>query len=128
MNAATITLERIVSDRGSRYAATLAPARDRAEAGAVVAALCRKGKYRRATHHSWAVLPSDGALLGDDDGEAGASAIIRAELEQAGLHDHVVIVTRWYGGTHLGADRFRHVRSAARAVIAARTAGTGHGG
>ena len=35
-------------------------------------------------------------------------------LDRAGLQDHVVIVTRWYGGKHLGGDRFRHVADAVR--------------
>lgn len=121
--SAPLVLDRVISDRGSRYAVTVAPADDRAGAEAAVAALCRKGKFRRATHHSWAIWPGDGAMLGDDDGEGGAAPIIRAELEQAGLRDHVVIVTRWYGGTHLGADRFRHIRQASRMAISAWQAG-----
>ena len=38
-------------------------------------------------------------------------------LERAGLVDHVVIVTRWYGGKHLGGDRFRHVADAVRLYL-----------
>lgn len=29
----------------------------------------------------------------------------------------VVVVTRWYGGVHLGGDRFRHINNAARQVL-----------
>lgn len=112
-----LTLDRVVTDRGSRYAVTIAPAADRTAAQAVVADLCRKGKFRRATHHSWALLTSTGEALGDDDGEAGAAAILRAEVETAGLVGHVLIVTRWFGGTQLGGDRFRHIRTAAREGI-----------
>ncbi|WP_374797032.1 YigZ family protein [Paracoccus zhouxuedongae] len=112
-------LDKLLSDRGSRYAVTVAPAATRAQAQAVVAELCRKGKFRRATHHSWALLTPTGEPIGDDDGEAGAWPILRAELEAAGLHGHVVIVTRWFGGTHLGGDRFRHLRTAARAGVEA---------
>jgi putative IMPACT (imprinted ancient) family translation regulator len=32
-------------------------------------------------------------------------------LERAEICDHVIIVTRWYGGKHLGGDRFRHVQT-----------------
>lgn len=49
-----------------------------------------------------------------DDGEAGAGQIILDMLQNARLADEVVIVTRWYGGKHLGGDRFRHVASAVR--------------
>jgi len=27
---------------------------------------------------------------------------------------HIIVVTRWYGGKHLGGDRFRHVQTAVR--------------
>lgn len=118
-----LILDRVLSDRGSRYAVTVAPTADRAAAQAAVAALCRKGKFRRATHHSWALVTAQGESVGDDDGEAGAAAILRAELEAAGLTGHAVIVTRWFGGTQLGGDRFRHIRTCARAGIAAWRAG-----
>ena len=35
--------------------------------------------------------------------------VILRMLEREGLSDHVIVVTRWYGGKHLGGDRFRHV-------------------
>ena len=40
-------------------------------------------------------------------------------LERAELRNHVVIVTRWYGGKHLGGDRFRHVQEAVRTYLEA---------
>lgn len=33
------------------------------------------------------------------------------------LTDILIIVSRWYGGIHLGADRFKHYSSAARDLI-----------
>ena len=38
-------------------------------------------------------------------------------LEGAALENHIVVVTRWYGGKHLGGDRFRHVQNAVRAYL-----------
>ena len=46
-----------------------------------------------------------------------AGNVILRMLEREGLRDHVVIVTRWYGGKHLGGDRFRHVQTATRAYL-----------
>jgi putative IMPACT (imprinted ancient) family translation regulator len=54
-----------------------------------------------------------------DDGEAGAGAVILRMLEREGLKDHIVVVTRWYGGVHLGGDRFAHVVTCTRAALAA---------
>ena len=31
--------------------------------------------------------------------------------------DRVVVVSRWYGGVHLGPDRFKHINNAARMVL-----------
>lgn len=110
-------LEGIVSDRGSRYAAAGGTASTRAEVDALLATLRRNKRFAKATHNSW------GAILGgepvkNDDGEAGAGAIILAELQAAGRENTLLVVTRWYGGKHLGGDRFRHVRTAARAWLA----------
>ena len=74
-------------------------------------------KFAKATHHSWGLLCAGGALA-RDDGEAGAGAVIVRMLERAGLRDHVVVVTRWYGGKPLGGDRFRHVQEAVRVYLA----------
>ena len=108
--------DRIISDRGSRYAVSGAPARSRDDVAALLAGLKRNKRFARATHHSWAAI-MDGQPVKDDDGESGAGALILQMLERAGLHDHVVVVTRWYGGRHLGGDRFRHVAGAVRLYL-----------
>ncbi|TDE36689.1 YigZ family protein [Antarcticimicrobium sediminis] len=106
----------ILSDRGSRYAVSGAPVRSRAEVDAVLAALKADRAYAKATHNTWgAVLPT-GALK-SDDGESGAGMVILRMLERAGLENHLIIVTRWYGGKQLGGDRFRRVQDAVRAYL-----------
>jgi len=40
-------------------------------------------------------------------------------LEREELRNHVVVVTRWFGGKQLGGDRFRHVQEAVRTYIKA---------
>ncbi|MEZ5883264.1 MAG: YigZ family protein [Paracoccaceae bacterium] len=121
-----LVVEDILRDRGSRYAVSGGPVADRAAAGAFLAALKTRKRFAKATHNSWAVLfsnPEDAAQpepVKADDGEAGAGAIILQELQAAGLHDHIVVVSRWFGGVHLGGDRFRHVRTAVRLYLARR--------
>ena len=75
--------------------------------------LCRSKNFARAMHNTWAVLLPEGPLK-NDDGEAGAGMVIVRMLEREGLQNHMVIVTRWFGGKHLGGDRFRHVQRAVR--------------
>ncbi len=91
--------------------------RSRAEVDAFLKQLKRKKKYAKATHNTWAALLPD-APLKADDGEAGAGMVILRMLERAGLENHIIVVTRWYGGTKLGGDRFRHVQDAVRAYLA----------
>ena len=79
----------------------------------MIKSLCRSKNFARATHNTWAVLLPEGPLK-NDDGEAGAGMVIVRMLEREGLQNHMVIVARWFGGKHLGGDRFRHVQSAVR--------------
>ncbi|WP_294923431.1 YigZ family protein [uncultured Paracoccus sp.] len=112
--------DRIISDRGSRYAVSGGPAASRAEAALLLAELKRNKRFAKATHNSWAAILG-GEPVKDDDGESGAGALMLQMLERAGVADHVVIVTRWYGGKHLGGDRFRHVADAVRLYLSRRS-------
>lgn len=118
-----LQLNNVVSDRGSKYAVSGGPVEDRAGVDAFLKALKRDRKYAKATHNTWAVLLSDGAPIKGDDGESGAGMVILRMLEREGLTDHVIVVTRWYGGTKLGGDRFRRVQDCVRAYLAARAQG-----
>lgn len=112
-----MVLDNVVRDRGSRYAVSGAGASDRAEAEDIVKRLKRRKKFAKATHNTWALWLPDTPVK-TDDGEPGAGLVILRMLERAGLEGHVVIVTRWFGGTHLGGDRFRHVQTAVRTYFA----------
>jgi putative IMPACT (imprinted ancient) family translation regulator len=106
----------VLTDRGSRYAVSGAPVTSRAEVDLVLAALKSERSYAKATHNTWAaVLPTGG--LKADDGESGAAMVILRMLERAELRDHIIIVTRWYGGKKLGGDRFRRVQDAVRVYL-----------
>ena len=109
-------LKGIISDRGSRYTVAGGACADAAAAKDFLRALRADRRFAKATHHSWALIGREGALK-NDDGEAGAGMVILRELERAGLEGHIVVVTRWFGGKHLGGDRFRHVRAATRMYL-----------
>lgn len=114
-----LQIEEVLRDRGSRYAVSGGTVAGRAGAEAFLAELKRAKKFAKATHNSWACVFSDGGPVKADDGEAGAGAVILKMLEREGLSDHIVVVTRWYGGVHLGGDRFAHVVTCVRAYFAA---------
>ena len=112
-----LKLGEVLRDRGSRYAVSGGPVAGRAGVEAFLAELKCEKRYAKATHNTWACVLSDGGAVKGDDGEAGAGAVILKMLERAELRDHVVVVTRWYGGVHLGGDRFAHVVTCVRAYL-----------
>ncbi len=104
-------IQNVLTDKGSKYAVSGAPAKNRKDVTALLTKLKTKKKYAKATHNTWALLLSDGSQFKSDDGESGAGSVMLNVLEREQLTDHLVVVTRWYGGVHLGADRFRHVKT-----------------
>ncbi|TNF20694.1 MAG: YigZ family protein [Rhodobacteraceae bacterium] len=113
-----LTLDNILTDRGSKYAVSGAPCASEQAAKDLLKTLKKQKKFAKATHNTWGVLLPDGPLKGDD-GESGAGNVILRMLERDEIRNHLVIVTRWYGGKHLGGDRFRHVQTAVRAYLEA---------
>lgn len=112
-----LQLTNVVTDRGSKYAVSGGAVATRKDADAFLKELKRNKKFAKATHNTWAVLMSDGTPLKGDDGESGAGLVILRMLEREGLSDHIVVVTRWYGGVKLGGDRFRRVQDCVRAYL-----------
>lgn len=110
--------DNIISDRGSKYAVSGGPCASAEDARTFIAELKKTKKFAKATHNTWALLTHDGPLK-NDDGESGAAAIILKMLERENLRNHIIVVTRWYGGKHLGGDRFRHVTDAVRHYLEA---------
>ena len=106
----------VLSDRGSKYAVSGCKVADRAEIDVALKVLKRNKRYAKATHNTWGVL-INGVPLKSDDGESGAGLVILRMLERAELQNELIIVTRWYGGKHLGGDRFRHVQNATRIYL-----------
>lgn len=103
----------VLTDRGSRYAVSGGIVSSRDDVDALLADLKSDKSYAKATHNTWAAVLPTGALK-VDDGESGAGMVILRMMERAGISNHVIIVTRWYGGKKLGGDRFRRVQDATR--------------
>lgn len=55
----------------------------------------------------------------DDDGEHGAGKCLAHLLEMRGETNVLVLVSRWYGGIHLGPKRFTHITNVARELLVA---------
>ena len=113
-------LDGIFTDRGSKYAVSGGPCTSAAAAKAFVKTLCRNKKFAKATYNTWGLILPDGTPIKNDDGESGAGMVILRMLEREGIQGEIVVVTRWFGGVHLGGDRFRRVQDAVRVYLDAR--------
>jgi uncharacterized YigZ family protein len=110
-----------VEDRGSRFLCTLRRVADEDAARDLVAALRRE--HWDARHHCSAFVLGPGGTLqrSSDDGEpAGtAGAPMLEVLKGAGVSDVTAVVSRWFGGTLLGAGGLvRAYGDAVRAALA----------
>ena len=115
-----LQIENVLSDRGSKYAVSGGSCDSRDGAAAFLKTLKRKKKFAKATHNTWGLILPGGVQVKNDDGESGAGAVILRMLERERVEGEIVVVTRWYGGVHLGGDRFRHVQTCVRAYLDAR--------
>jgi putative IMPACT (imprinted ancient) family translation regulator len=114
-NTKWIQYEKIISDRGSKYSVTGGQAKSRENIKEFLKKLKKNRKYASATHNSWAArISHEGAIFEtkSDDGETGAGQVILYQLRKQKSIDIIVVVTRWYGGTKLYADRFKHLQDA----------------
>ncbi|ARO14471.1 hypothetical protein BVG79_01125 [Ketogulonicigenium robustum] len=111
-----LVIEGVISDRGSKYAVAGGPCETEEAAKEFLRLLKKNKKFAKATHNSWGLL-LDGTPIKNDDGEAGAGMVILRMLERDNLQNHIIVVTRWFGGKHLGGDRFRHIQDAVRIYL-----------
>ncbi|KAL1387086.1 ribosomal protein S5 domain 2-type protein [Phyllosticta capitalensis] len=75
-------------------------------------------KAAKATHNitAWRIRGANDAVYQDcdDDGETAAGGRLLHLMQLMDIWDAMVVVTRWYGGIHLGPDRFRIINQTAR--------------
>lgn len=78
--------------------------------------------FQKATHNTYAyrIQDADGFIIEgkNDDGETWAGQCILQHLQRHNIVDGIVVVTRYFGGVYLQADRFRHVIDATKQFIA----------
>jgi Uncharacterized protein family UPF0029/RWD domain len=84
--------------------------------------LATNKKVASATHNitSWRIQSQDTGVTVqdcDDDGETAAGGRLLHLMQLMDVWNVVVVVTRWYGGTKLGPDRFRIINSVARDAL-----------
>lgn len=112
-------------DRKSVFQAHIAPVVSWDGVEALMDALYRMdARVRSATHNimAYRCVSKDGAETGsdfDDDGESQAGSRLLHLLRVAKVENALVVVTRHFGGVHLGPARFAHINNTARELLAA---------
>lgn len=109
-------------DRGSKFVAALRRVRTEEEALAVVEEQAKL--HFKCNHHCYAYRlgPGQDRWRANDDGEPSGTAgkPIMGQIDKAGWSDVVIVVSRYWGGTKLGASGLINAyREAARLAIEA---------
>lgn len=110
-------------EKKSRFIASVKPVTTEQEAIDFINA--RKAEFRDATHNVYAYVISENNICRySDDGEPGGTAGVPTleVINKEGLTDIVVVVTRYFGGTLLGAGGLvrAYGKSAKLGVVAAK--------
>lgn len=111
-----------ILDRRSTFQAHLSPVYSVEQVNEAMTLLKANKKISSATHNISAYRLSGGphnTCLQDnnDDGEAHAGSRLMHLLQILEVKDVLVVVSRWFGGIHLGPDRFKHINSVARDLL-----------
>lgn len=115
-------LSEVISEKKSVFVARCAPVHSVDQAKAYLSyLLATDKKVSKATHNitAWRIRGEGGVQFQDcdDDGETAAGGRVLHLLELMDVWGVMVVVTRWYGGVLLGADRFRIINQCARDAV-----------
>ncbi|MFT5037394.1 MAG: putative IMPACT (imprinted ancient) family translation regulator [Candidatus Azotimanducaceae bacterium] len=112
--------EKVIRDRGSLYSVSLGRVIGKEDVTLFLKQLKSKKKYLKATHNSWAARISHTGTIFEfknDDGETGAGQVILSIMQKQNVSNCIICVTRWFGGTKLMNDRFKHLQDATKYAI-----------
>lgn len=112
----------IFEDRKSVFQGHCAIVDDIHQINAVLSKLNENKKIAHATHnmHAYRIyIQEKNSWLQDceDDGETAAGSRMLHLLEILDAKNVLVVVSRWYGGIHLGPDRFKHISNMTRRAL-----------
>ncbi|KAI0364591.1 UPF0029-domain-containing protein [Pilatotrama ljubarskyi] len=110
-----------IIDRKSAFVGRACRITDPSQVPIILAHLMSDRRIARAAHpiiNAWRcrvgnVLHQDN----DDDGETAAGGRLAHLLQILEVDNVLVVVTRYFGGIHLGPDRFKHINQAARNAL-----------
>lgn len=111
-----------IEDRGSTFISYAYPTNNEAEAFKKLILLKTDNKIARSRHVMFAYRFEDektGNIISDcdDDGETAAGSRMLHLLTLMDAKNVFVACARWFTGTHIGPDRFKHINTTTRDVV-----------
>ncbi|CAG5111708.1 Oidioi.mRNA.OKI2018_I69.chr2.g5986.t1.cds [Oikopleura dioica] len=109
-----------IIDRKSTFQPFYAKVNTVAEALRFREKLLQNRKIASATHNMFVYKVNENGIVksdADEDGESGAEGRMLHLVDITGAMNIAVIVTRWYGGIHLGGDRWKHINNCLRQIL-----------
>ncbi|CCH46900.1 hypothetical protein BN7_6505 [Wickerhamomyces ciferrii] len=118
------TISDPITDRGSTFIGFVRKVESEHEANEKLALLKMDKKVSKANHNmvAYRIQNSDNTRVQDydDDGETAAGGRLLHLLTVMDVWNVIVVVSRWFGGTHIGPDRFKHInKSASESIVKA---------
>jgi len=110
-----------IVDRKSVFIGRACQITDPAQVSVILAHLMSDRRIARAAHpiiNAWRCRVGNNLHQdNDDDGETAAGGRLAHLLQILEVENVLVVVTRYFGGIHLGPDRFKHINQAARNAL-----------
>ncbi|KAI5955534.1 GSL2 [Candida theae] len=111
----------VISDRRSTFVAFAKAVESLEDAKLYIDSLLQDRKVSKAAHNisSWRIKTKENVRYQDfdDDGETAAGGRVLHLLQMMDVWNVVVVVSRYFGGVHLGPDRFKHINAVARDAV-----------
>ncbi|GMM33162.1 Yih1 protein [Saccharomycopsis crataegensis] len=110
-----------VTDRGSTFIGFACTVHSDDQVNEYLAQLRSNRKIARSRHSmcAWRIKNQDGTIIqdSDDDGETAAGGRMLHLMTLMDVWNCLVVDVRWFGGVHIGPDRFKHINSTSREAI-----------
>ncbi len=114
-------LQNIIIDRKSKYTTVWAYITKKEEIKDFLKEILKDKYFRKSTHNSYAyrILQENWSILEwkNDDWEVWAGNCILRELQRENMVNIIVVITRYFWGIHLNADRFKNVINATKEIL-----------
>ena len=121
LNMFNLHTSQIITEKGSKFMAHIATVNSRNEVAMALSAIKHTHhSIAGATHNMFGARITAGQHIeeySDDDGEFTGARHIMRELRRHNITNHVIVITRWYGGVHLGQKRFSIISECTNTAI-----------